>query len=314
MIAGNSAERAGGVYIDYSQGNLKNNIIAGNESSVTAAGIYIHRSRSVVSNNTIVANTGTGEGIEVYIYSSDRPIPIIVNNIIVGNAYGVVGSGGNLSYNDVYSNSVADYHNGVTPGPGSISVDPLFVSGPRGEYYLSQVAAGQAVTSPCADAGSDTAANLGLDDRTTRTDDVADSGTVDMGYHYPITGGFPALTVIKQANPDPVQAGEQLTYTIYVTNTGELDLHATITDILPAHTMPTGVLTWTPTITAPGGVWTQPVAVSAETNYEGPLVNVLWVTTEEGATAIHIETSDVVAAHPDIPLHDIYLPLVLREF
>ena len=117
-----------------------------------------------------------------------------------------------------------------------------------------------------------------------------------MGYHYPITGSLSALTVIKQANPDPVQAGEQLTYTIYVTNTGELGLHATITDVLPAHSMPTGVLTWTPTITAPGGVWTQPVVVSAETNYEGPLINVLWVTTEEGATGIHIETSDVVVA------------------
>ncbi len=33
-------------------------------------------------------------------------------------------------------------------------------------------------------ARSDTAANLGLDTKVTRTDTVTDSGTVDIGYHY----------------------------------------------------------------------------------------------------------------------------------
>jgi hypothetical protein len=53
-----------------------------------------------------------------------------------------------------------------------------------GDYYLSQTAAGEALDSPCVDAGSDTAANLGLDELTTRTDQVEDAGMVDMGYHY----------------------------------------------------------------------------------------------------------------------------------
>ena len=35
------------------------------------------------------------------------------------------------------------------------------------------------------DTGSDTAANLGLDELITRTDQVFDTGVVDMGYHYP---------------------------------------------------------------------------------------------------------------------------------
>ncbi|MCP4535666.1 MAG: DUF11 domain-containing protein, partial [Chloroflexi bacterium] len=43
------------------------------------------------------------------------------------------------------------------------------------------------------------------------------------------------LVVIKQASPDPVQAGAKLTYTIRVTNTSSVDLHATITDTLPTH-------------------------------------------------------------------------------
>ncbi|UCD76269.1 MAG: hypothetical protein JSV91_04960, partial [Phycisphaerales bacterium] len=72
------------------------------------------------------------------------------------------------------------------PGEGNIDADPLFVTGPLGEYYLSQTAAGQPAESPCLDAGSDTAENLGLDTLTTRTDQASDSGIVDMGYHYPI--------------------------------------------------------------------------------------------------------------------------------
>jgi len=70
-------------------------------------------------------------------------------------------------------------------GEGNISDDPLFVKGPLGDYYLSCAAAGQAADSPCIDAGSDTAESLGLDELTTRTDGSPDTGTVDMGYHYP---------------------------------------------------------------------------------------------------------------------------------
>jgi predicted outer membrane repeat protein len=68
---------------------------------------------------------------------------------------------------------------------GSIEADPRFVTGPVGDCYLGQIAAGQGSDSPCVDAGSDTAANLGMDVFTTRTDEVSDVGTVDMGYHYP---------------------------------------------------------------------------------------------------------------------------------
>jgi len=68
-------------------------------------------------------------------------------------------------------------------GEGNIDEDPLFVEGPGGGHYLSQVAAGQAEDSPCLDAGSAAAQALGLGTKTTRTDEAADAGVVDMGYH-----------------------------------------------------------------------------------------------------------------------------------
>jgi uncharacterized repeat protein (TIGR01451 family) len=93
----------------------------------------------------------------------------------------------------------------------------------------------------------------------------------------------PSLQVVKQAEPDVVQAGEQLTYTIRVTNTGNVDLHATITDVLPHHVTTTYPLVWTPIIAAPGGVWEETVVVTVATGYTGALTNKVEVTTEEGA-------------------------------
>jgi len=134
----------------------------------------------------------------------------------------------------------------------------------------------------------------------------------------PIGADETGLIVIKQAAPDPVQAGAQLVYTIRVTNTGDVDLHATITDTLPISItsgqtsggtaiVPGGQITWTAIITAPAGVWTHTFVVTVETGYVGPLTNVVKVTTDEGATGIYTETSTAIVLHP------VYLPLVTGD-
>jgi hypothetical protein len=97
-----------------------------------------------------------------------------------------------IHYSDV-EGGPAGVHGTVAWGDGCIDANPRVVPGPAGCYYLSQVAAGQAVDSPCVDAGSDTAANLGLDTMTTRGDEGTDTAIVDMGYHYPVTG-LPLVT------------------------------------------------------------------------------------------------------------------------
>lgn len=103
------------------------------------------------------------------------------------------------------------------------------------------------------------------------------------------------LTVTKQADPDPVQAGSPLTYTIRVTNTGDITLTATITDILPGQVTPACIRTWTPNPIAPHGVWTQRVAVTVKMGYSGTLTNVVQATTEEGAMSTYTETSTAQA-------------------
>lgn len=75
----------------------------------------------------------------------------------------------------------------------NIEEDPIFasVSAPDAPedrtFYLSQVKAGQLDNSPCLDAGFGAADDLAMElgfDVTTRTDHVADSNSVDIGYHY----------------------------------------------------------------------------------------------------------------------------------
>jgi uncharacterized repeat protein (TIGR01451 family) len=113
-----------------------------------------------------------------------------------------------------------------------------------------------------------------------------------------------ALTVSKQVAPDPVQPGAPLTYTIRVANTGDVALHATVTDTLPLHVAYAGPLVWTPTITTPGGVWEQTFVVTVEAGYSGTLVNTVQVTTDEGASGVGLAISNGGR---------VYLPLVVKD-
>jgi uncharacterized repeat protein (TIGR01451 family) len=127
----------------------------------------------------------------------------------------------------------------------------------------------------------------------------------------------PDLSIIKQATPDLVQPGDQLTYTISVANTGNVDLHATITDTLPVSVtlggtsggtviLPNGrtAIVWTAVITAPGGLWTGMIVVTVDEGQQGPLTNQVEVTTEEGAAGKAIAI---------VNARKVYLPLVLRN-
>lgn len=134
------------------------------------------------------------------------------------------------------------------------------------------------------------------------------------------TGSFthtlaPTLSVVKLAHPQIVRPGGRIEYTLLVTNTGDFDLHATITDTLPLNITswehpggtgltPAAPLTWTAFITAPGGVWRETVVVTVEASYIGPLTNVIEVSTEEGTGGRYVSVA--------YSWHAVYLPLVMR--
>ncbi len=216
----------GGIYSDMSSSRIMNCIISGNVSFRNGGGIRIFDGR--IDNCLISENIAylEGGGLRMYGYS------VVSNSTIVWNA-GLVGCGGIYSgasplitncvlWNDspceICDRGTAEYRycnilHGW-PGEGNINLNPMFVSGPLGDYYLSQTATGHSEDSPCVDAGSGQASEicfetyLGttcMNQYTTRTDHVLDSGLVDMGFHFipdtPVATPPATPTVLPTATP-----------------------------------------------------------------------------------------------------------------
>jgi hypothetical protein len=94
------------------------------------------------------------------------------------------------------------------------------------------------------------------------------------------------VVVQQEAQPDPAVAGDALTYTLRISNAEVFALNAIITNVLPAHVEPTGVLTWSVVI-ASEDIWTEEVTVQVERGYAGVLDNVVEVTTAEGPSGTY---------------------------
>ncbi len=152
LFANNTGSGGGGVFADSGGDTYTNCTFAGNRATSTYGGGVWGAATTSVVNSIFWDNTATAGDPQVY------PATAGVNS--------------------------TDIQAGWGSGSGNLDADPLFATGPDGDYYLSEDAAGQPGDSPCIDAGNDTAANLGLENRTTRTDSINDSGTVDLGYHY----------------------------------------------------------------------------------------------------------------------------------
>jgi uncharacterized repeat protein (TIGR01451 family) len=205
--------------------------------------------------------------------------------------------------------NATDWDGGGTVVSGTVAVrgDPAFVDPDSGDYHIRP---GSAAVNAGVDVGPAAFCSRDIDG------DLRADGRPDIGADELVA----LLAVTKQADPDTVEPGARLTYTVRVTNTGDLDLHTTITDTLPmsvtldettGHTLllPGGAvgITWTASLSAPGGIWMGTVVVITAEDYEGPLANRVEVTTEEGAKGGYTETSTVASER------FIYLPLTVRD-
>ncbi len=198
VIANNTAAvDAGGVSCDdQSRPTITNSLITGNTAGDEGGGIYgMFNAYPTITNCTIVGNhANDGGGVNLHL----TPQGMTLNNCIVwGNTASSEGNQLWICYsskivlnncdcadNTLDADNIERNSTGTLTQSGSFSADPLFATGPGGDYYLGCVSAGQAANSPCIDAGTGTAASVGLGDRTTSTEGTADTGTVDMGYHY----------------------------------------------------------------------------------------------------------------------------------
>lgn len=164
---------------------VTNNLIEGNSAS-EGGGIYSRHDGSSFFNNTIVNNFALDKAGGFYIINNANVWPFLINNIIWDNTAEeypglYLRQSSNPSLAEI---SYCNIQDSLFHGAGNISDDPDFVSGPWGEYYLSQLAAGQTMQSPCTDAGHPFSSMI---EGTTRTDEIQDVGIVDMGFHYSIS-------------------------------------------------------------------------------------------------------------------------------
>ena len=230
-IMDNVADYSGaGMYLFDSSPAIFNCLIArnstiGGDISCGGAGLYLDGSTSNISSctfadNKVAATDRFGGGMYLRF---ETTAPTITDCIFSGNSNYAIYEDDSLGdvtptvdYCLFGENLPADYFNAENDkaydanfaGAYNISVlgvthsfedDPCFVTGRLGDYYLSQTAAGQLVNSPAVDGGSGTAAALGLDALKTRTDNHADAGAADIGYHYndsTVIGTF-TLTIVR---------------------------------------------------------------------------------------------------------------------
>ncbi len=202
VIIRNTADEHGGGINSYNGNDVDivNCLIGANFARYGGGLSFAWSDASVVKNCTITENDAieNGGGVDC----SDGGYVQIIDSILYDD-FAVNGLGWEIavrvgdeglpgalavSYSDVewwVDGAVVEEGCSLDWGDGNIDSDPLFATGFLGDYYLSHTAAGQISNSPCINLGSDTAANLGLDTSTTRTDGGRDKGIVDMGYHYP---------------------------------------------------------------------------------------------------------------------------------
>lgn len=218
------ADQGGGIYCcDAQAANLDHNQVIGNVSGF-GGGIAIDGNSLVfATNNLIVGNQaightsliGHGEGFGGGVYIAGPSSAGFTNATILANSalsgWNGPGTGGGVYANTLvalppsFQNSVIRdnvamldaqtsgflilVYSNVQGGTGGtlFDADPLYLVGPDGDYYLSQVATGQAVDSPNVDAGDPMAALLG--GTTTRIDQIPDTGIIDVGFQFPAPAG-----------------------------------------------------------------------------------------------------------------------------
>jgi parallel beta-helix repeat protein len=209
IVSGNTDT---GIFIqDSKQAVVFNNLVYNNaRSGILIGGTVTGSPGARIISNTLYANQNRGIFFSGTAIGS--PNGLVINNIVQAN--GVAGIQVNASSRDGYvsaANVSADnrFAAGTPVDITDVEADPLFVD-PDGadnilggsgyaddDFHLKQRAAGQDVTSPAVNAGTDRSGPLKLGRASTRTDGRPDGGRVDVGYHYQNFGRLPTRAKLR---------------------------------------------------------------------------------------------------------------------
>ncbi len=260
MVTGNTAGfHGGGLYLMSGNGSIFNTTIANNTAGDSGGGIYVgHETfffqggHLAVSSSTIADNTAMDSGGGICVGNESLTLKDCIvwdNSAAYGEELAQIDEESqyitiDISYTDIQNGmndiEVPPQHEFIW-GDGNIEADPQFATGVFGGWYLAQTEAGQGTDSPCLDAGSAAADTICFDlpdttfclnELTTRTDSITDTGQVDMGVHYPAVPVTPTPTPIPTETPTPPPTPSQtpeLTQTPSPTPTYPVDLGVDLT-------------------------------------------------------------------------------------
>lgn len=205
--------------VDADDVQIVNNLVYDNDTGgIQIGGNTTGSRRAVLRNNTAYANVG-GNGISIGVGTGASTGARLEYNLSVANGGNGVNARGSYTgqYNLFFGNGISTFGGVAQRQTGDrIDINPLFVNpaGPDARlggahfqddsFLLSQVMAGQAVTSPAVDGGPVTAESAGMHGGTTSSNGTPDEGAVDLGFHYRAT---PAVTLYVATDGDDAHDG-----------------------------------------------------------------------------------------------------------
>jgi hypothetical protein len=199
LIFDNEAAEGGALAARYGAALTLTGCTVAENSASRAWALYIRRASVMIEDSILWNSQPSGDPI-VMDYDPDEGEPELEAKTVLSLSYVYLQGGtGSVAFTEDCSENPDRCYLEQAQGILGTDADPLFATrvqeGTEEDatqaFYLSQPAAGQAVQSPCVDAGGRNVEQAGREDGTTRTDGVADEGIVDLGYHYPATGSLP---------------------------------------------------------------------------------------------------------------------------
>ncbi|MGD2146185.1 MAG: right-handed parallel beta-helix repeat-containing protein, partial [Anaerolineae bacterium] len=223
IISNTATNDGGGVAVFANGPRLLNNVIAQNQAGGRGEDLFVEGASPELLHTTVACSSG-GSGI----YISEHPFTgastvALTNTIVANHDHGVYVSGGNTLAMD----GVLWWNNAVTVSHDSSAMvvvrnqrsgDPAFVDSAAGDYHIGSA-------SNALDVCVASSVDHDMDSQVRPMGWAADLGADE----YP----GPHLVLDKQASLPAVNQGQEISYTVVITNDGEADATGTIlTDTL----------------------------------------------------------------------------------
>lgn len=291
QLHANRAANGGGIYVHGGAPNLTNNLLTFNSAVIDGAALMVDEASLDVRHHTLVGNRTDRDGGGALRYAplASRSAVTLTNSILVDQplAVSVTAPAQLLLRANLWHGNTTDWAGPgtVNQGQGNRFTDPGFVDAAGGDYHIAE-------TSVAVDAGINAGVGDDIDGQNRPGRQAYDIGADEFLR--------PGLSANLQALPDPVAAGDQVSYLLQVVNTGDVDLTISIALTLPNQVTPNDTVTWANVSLPRGQIWDATVVGTVDADYTGTLLATLSAVSTEGASAIATGESTAAAFSAEI--------------